>query len=82
MLLANRLAMASDLVRAETVEATEFPHLVTRYQVYGVPLTVINEVLHIEGAVPEATLLEHLAILDDSLKMRQLTADWENRRKG
>jgi len=82
VLLANRLAMASDLVRAETVEATEFPYLVSRYQVYGVPRTVINEVLHIEGAVPEATLLEHLAILDDSLKMRQLTADWENRRKG
>jgi len=80
--LANRFAMASDLVRADTVEATEFPHLVNRYQVYGVPRTVINEALHIEGAVPEAALLEQLAVLDDSLKMRELTADWESRRKG
>ena len=79
---ANQLAMASDLVRAETVEATEFPHLVTRYQLYGVPHTVINEVLHIEGAVPEAAMLEQLAILDDAPKMRKLAADWEKRRKG
>jgi len=67
--------MASDLVRAQTVEATEFPHLVTRYQVSGVPRTVIHEVLHIQGAVPEAALLEQLALLDDPLKMREFAAE-------
>jgi predicted DsbA family dithiol-disulfide isomerase len=82
VVLANKLAMTSDLVRAETVEATGFPHLVTRYQVHGVPRTVINEVLHIEGAVPEAALLKQLAILNDSLRMRELTAEWEKRRTG
>ncbi len=78
-MLANKLAMASDLIRADAVEATEFPHLVNRYHVYGVPRTVINEVVHIEGAVPEPALLEQLALLDDPEQMRQLTAEWDAR---
>jgi len=60
VVLAHQLAMASDLVTADMVEATEFPHLAAKYQVYGVPRTVINETIHIEGAVPEATLIEQL----------------------
>ncbi len=80
-MLANQLAMASNLVRADAVEATEFPHLLNRYQVYGVPRTVINDVVQIEGAVPEGTLLEQLAILDDPEQMRQLTSEWEARFK-
>jgi predicted DsbA family dithiol-disulfide isomerase len=82
VVLANKLALASNLVRADAVEATEFPHLANRYQVYGVPRTVINEVIHIEGAVPEPTLLAHLAILDDAQQMAELTAEWEKRSKG
>ena len=42
------------------VEAMEFPHLANRYQVMGVPRTVINETTHVEGMVPEATLVEAL----------------------
>ncbi len=42
------------------VEATEFPYLANKYQVYGVPRTVINETIHIEGAVPEASLINKL----------------------
>jgi len=80
--LANKLALASNLVRADAVEATEFPHLASRYRVYGVPRTVINEVIHIEGAVPEPTLLTHLAILDDPQQLAQQTAEWEKRSKG
>ena len=59
-MLAHRLAMASDWIRADMVEATEFPHLANKYQVYGVPRTVINETIHIEGAVPEAMLVSRL----------------------
>jgi predicted DsbA family dithiol-disulfide isomerase len=81
VVLANKLAMASELVRADAVEATEFPHLANRYQVYGVPRTVINEVIHIEGAVPEQSLLEQLAVLDDPEQMRRLTAEWDARLK-
>jgi predicted DsbA family dithiol-disulfide isomerase len=63
VLLAHRLAMASDLVTADMVEATEFPHLALRYQVRGVPLTVINETVNVEGAAPEAALMSRIAAL-------------------
>jgi glutaredoxin-like protein len=55
--LAHRFAIESDLVRADMVEAIEFPHLSNKYAVYGVPQTVINESVHQEGAVPEPMLL-------------------------
>jgi len=42
------------------VEAMEFPELADRYEVYGVPRTVINDTVAVEGAVPEAYLLERL----------------------
>ena len=58
--LAHKLALASDLVRADMVEAVEFPHLANKYQVYSVPLTVINGKHRVEGAVPEARLIEEL----------------------
>jgi len=47
-------------VRADMVEAIEFPHLANKYQVFGVPLTVINETIRIEGAVPEARLVHEV----------------------
>jgi glutaredoxin-like protein len=55
--LAHQLALESDLIRADMVEAIEFPHLSMKYQVQGVPRTVINETIHIEGAVPEPMLM-------------------------
>ena len=60
MVLAHRLAMESDWIRAEMVEATEFPHLANKYEVFGVPRTVINETIHVEGAVPEPMLVNEL----------------------
>ncbi len=77
VLLAHRLAMASDLVTASMVEATEFPHLANRYQVYGVPRTVINDVIHVEGAVPEAALLTKLMSVNDDAFMQQARVRWE-----
>jgi len=41
VLTAFRFAMESDKVRASMVEASEFPHLANKYQVSGVPHTVI-----------------------------------------
>ncbi|MCL4303733.1 MAG: thioredoxin family protein [Anaerolineae bacterium] len=55
--LAHQLAFESEWVRADMVEAIEFPHLSMKYQVQGVPRTVINETAHLEGAAPEAMLL-------------------------
>lgn len=60
VLLAHQLAMESDLVTADMVEASEFPHLSNKYQVMGVPRTVINETTFLEGAAPEKMLLAKL----------------------
>jgi predicted DsbA family dithiol-disulfide isomerase len=54
------MAMESEWITADMVEATEFPHLANKYEVYGVPRTVINETIHIEGAVAEARLVNEL----------------------
>ncbi len=59
-MLAHDLAIASDMVTADMVEATEFPHLAQKYRVMGVPRSVINETVHQEGAAPEPMLLERL----------------------
>lgn len=58
--LAHQFAVACPHVKADMVESTEFPHLVQRYSIAGVPKTVINEAMVIEGAVPEDTFLENV----------------------
>lgn len=60
-MLAHQLAIESDLITADMVEVTEFPHLGQKYSVMGVPRTVIDETIHIEGAVPEAWLMKEFA---------------------
>ena len=57
VLLAHKMAMESEWVTADMVEATEFPDLSMKYGVMGVPRTVINENTHVEGAVPEQMLV-------------------------
>jgi len=52
--MAHQLALASEWITADVVAATEYPDLVMRYAVRGVPKTVINEMHGIEGAVPES----------------------------
>jgi glutaredoxin-like protein len=58
--LAHRLAYASPLITADVVEVTEFPELGERYEVMGVPRTVIDDVVHIEGAAPEGMVVGKL----------------------
>jgi predicted DsbA family dithiol-disulfide isomerase len=77
VVLAHKLAMASDLITADMVEASEFPHLANRYQVYGVPRTVIEDVIHIEGAVPEGMLVSRLMTVIDAEAMGQLRQEWQ-----
>lgn len=60
VLLAHRLAFASDRVTASMVDASEFPDLADRYDVHAVPLTVINGTIRLEGAVPESELQAEL----------------------
>jgi glutaredoxin-like protein len=77
VVLAHQLAMASEWITASMVEANEFPHLSNKYQVYGVPRTVIEDVIHVEGAVPEATLVGELMRVLDETTMQQLRQEWE-----
>jgi glutaredoxin-like protein len=58
--LGHQFALESPRIRADMVESTEFPHLAHKYNVYGVPRTVINENIFIDGAVPEETFLENV----------------------
>ena len=58
MSLAFKLAFESTKIAADAIEAIEFPHLGQKYRVHGVPKTVLNETIHIEGAVPEPQLIE------------------------
>ena len=56
--LAHQMAMASAQIRADAIEATESPELAGHYGVMGVPKTVINERVEVEGAVPEQAHLD------------------------
>lgn len=56
--LAHQLAIESDLITADIVEATEFPELIQRYAVRAVPKTVINGVAPIEGSLPESDYVD------------------------
>lgn len=63
--LAHQLAVANTQVRADMIDAAEFPQLVNRYDVHGVPLTVVNGRRGFEGALPaEQAVLEILKLLD------------------
>jgi predicted DsbA family dithiol-disulfide isomerase len=52
------MAMANPNITAYAVEATEFPDLARRYQVSGVPKTVVNDTVEILGALPEDAYVE------------------------
>jgi glutaredoxin-like protein len=77
VVLAHQLALASEHITASMVEANEFPHLSNKYQVYGVPRTVIQDVIHVEGAVPEAMLVEELMKVLNPAAMEELRQEWE-----
>ena len=54
------MAIESAYVTADVVEATEFPHLAQRYNVMGVPKTVVNDRVDFEGALPEPRFLQQV----------------------
>lgn len=65
--VAHGMAMESPRIRADAVEAAEFPHLVQKYGVMGVPKVVINETTAFEGVVPESAFLLYVLKAADSL---------------
>ncbi|MBU2490759.1 MAG: FAD-dependent oxidoreductase [Proteobacteria bacterium] len=61
---AHRIALANPNITADMVESSEFPRLVERYGVHGVPRMVINGVPSFEGVYPVMeTALEILKIV-------------------
>ena len=62
VLLAHQMAMENpQMIRAEGVEATEFPELASRFNVRGVPQTVINSGAgSVVGAVPAQNLVAEI----------------------
>jgi hypothetical protein len=58
--LAHSFAIENKWVKADCIEATEFPELAGRYRVYAVPKTVVNGDSFIEGALPEQFFVESI----------------------
>ena len=66
--------MANETISAEIVEVQEFPDVAQRYQVMGVPKTVINDAAEFVGAVPDEAFVD--AILQS---LGKPAVDWEPR---
>ncbi|MEW5951971.1 MAG: glutaredoxin [Elusimicrobia bacterium] len=64
VVLAQRMAVASENITAEMIESNEFPGLAAKYQVEGVPKIVINDKVHLVGAQPESSFVA--AVIDSS----------------
>ncbi len=58
VILGHHLAMVSERVTSDMVEASEFQELSQKYNVMGVPRTIINEKHHQEGAAPERMIMD------------------------
>ncbi len=57
---AHKFALINPRITADMVEMTEFPQMVQRYSVMGVPKTIINEDFSLEGAYPEKAFAEYV----------------------
>ncbi len=55
--IAHQFAMENQLIKADMIEATEFPELSNKYSVMAVPKIVINDNVEFEGAMPEEIFL-------------------------
>jgi glutaredoxin-like protein len=62
VVMAHEFAVENDLIRADAIDASEFPHLAQKYAVVGVPKVVINEKVEFVGAVPEKMFLDHMLL--------------------
>jgi glutaredoxin-like protein len=60
--VAHKLAIESDLVRADVIDGSEFPQLTQKYAVIGVPKVIINEKIEFVGAFNEDLFAEHVVL--------------------
>ena len=55
--LAHKMAIESNRVRADVIEASEFPELSDRFAVSAVPKIVVNDRYEMLGAKPESAFV-------------------------
>jgi alkyl hydroperoxide reductase subunit AhpF len=60
VILAHKFAFENPNIQADMVEATEFPQLMQKYRIMGVPKTMIGESESLEGFVQENILLDKI----------------------
>ena len=60
--VAHKLAIESDLVKADVIESSEFANLAMKYNVIGVPKIIINETVEFVGAFNEDLFAEHVLL--------------------
>jgi len=58
--LSHRFAMENSLISSEVVDVNEFVQIGIKYNVLGVPKTVINETVEFVGVVSENVLCDHV----------------------
>lgn len=58
--MAHAFAIENEHIRADMIEISEFPYLANKYQVQGVPKTLINEEIEVAGMVPEYRLIDEV----------------------
>ena len=55
--MAHKFAMVNEKITGDMIEAREFMDLAIKYQVIGVPRTIINEKVDLVGPAPEEVFL-------------------------
>ncbi|MGA2574304.1 MAG: FAD-dependent oxidoreductase [Candidatus Methanomethylicaceae archaeon] len=70
--IADQFAFVNDNIQADMVESAEFPRLALKYNVTGVPKTIINEAYSFEGALPETAVYMEILKAVNPEKYRQL----------
>lgn len=56
--MAHKLAIESARITADVIEVSEFPDMIQRYNVSGVPKIVINDSIDFVGAQPAEVFME------------------------
>ena len=60
--IAHQMAIENDLIKADSIEIIEFPHLAQKYIVTSVPKIVINDSFEFTGALSEEQFLEKILL--------------------
>ncbi len=58
--LAHQASILNPMISSEMIESLEFQELTTKYEVFGVPKTIINETTTIDGLSPVEMFVEKL----------------------